>query len=123
MLIRLLEALPTAVVRVADDLNLTGPRILAKQHELRFSVGFAALDTLKVLEVAPVHGENIVELVKVGVVYLRPSDLSADFNAIYPYLSCMMNIVCNPVILKSGDGPVVWFFANVVRAWTKLGSA
>jgi hypothetical protein len=65
LLIRFLEPLPTTVVRVADNLGLTGTRVLAEEHELRLAVGLAPLNALQVLEVTPVHCKDVIEVVEV----------------------------------------------------------
>lgn len=69
LLIRLLEPGLAAVVRILDDLGLTGARVLAKEHHLGLS-RMTLLQALEVGQVGPVHGEDVVELVKVGGVDL-----------------------------------------------------
>lgn len=69
LLVRRLEPVVAAVVRVVDDLDLPRARVLPEQHDLgpgaAGAAGFPPLLAQDVAQVRLVHGEDVVEVVEV----------------------------------------------------------
>lgn len=73
----LVETILAAVVGVANHFGLLRAAVLAKEHHLGLGVFVLALETFEIRQVGEIHGEDVVEPIKVASRNLNTNDLLA----------------------------------------------
>lgn len=73
----LVETILATVVGVANHFGLLGAAVLAKEHHLGLGILVLALETFEIRQVGEVHGEDVVEPIKVASRNLNTNDLLA----------------------------------------------
>lgn len=70
LLVRILESILCAIIRIDNFLCSLLPTKLAKKHHLG-RTSYSSLDLLEILQVLSVHGKDVIKLGKVRIVNLH----------------------------------------------------